>query len=234
MPFGFLDPVYMLVALPGLALALVAQIWVKSAFSRWSQVGAAGGMSGAECAYQVMAAGGAQGVRIEEVQGFLSDHYDPTTRTLRLSPQNYHGRSIAALGIAAHEAGHAVQHAAAYAPLAFRSLVVKPAMIGQSLSWILLIAGLGMGAVGLVYLGIALFSVAVLFTLVTLPVEFNASRRALLALEGGGILSGREMDGAREVLRAAALTYVAAAVTAVLQLLYFLWRAGLIGGSRRD
>lgn len=107
-------------------------------------------------------------------------------------------------------------------------------MIGQSLSWILLVAGLGLRATGLVYVGIALFSVAVLFTLVTLPVEFNASRRALLALEGGGILAGREMDGAREVLRAAALTYVAAAVTAVLQLLYWLWRAGLIGGGRRD
>jgi Zn-dependent membrane protease YugP len=168
------------------------------------------------------------------VDGFLSDHYDPSSRTLRLSPDVFHGRSLAALGVAAHEAGHALQHAHNYAPLNFRSMMVKPAMIGSNLSTLILMLGLGMHATGMVWVGIALFSAFVLFTLVTLPVEFNASSRAVAALVDTSIIDRGEAADAKRVLDAAALTYVAAAISAVMQLLYFLWRAGLLGERRRD
>jgi Zn-dependent membrane protease YugP len=173
-------------------------------------------------------------VTIEPVQGFLSDHYDPSSRTLRLSPDVFSGRSVAALGVAAHEAGHAIQHAHDYKPLSFRSLVVRPAMIGSNLGMIVLGLGIATQMSGMVWLGIVLFSAFVLFTLVTLPVEFNASSRAVAALVDGGIIPSSEAPDTKKVLDAAALTYVAAAISAVMQLLYFLWRAGLLGGNRQE
>jgi Zn-dependent membrane protease YugP len=230
----FFDPIYFLFALPGLALSLWAQFRVKSTFGRYSRVLAQSGMSGAEAAAELIRRRGVQGVRIEETAGTLSDHYDPFHKVLRLSSDVYHGRSLAALGVAAHEAGHALQHAEAYGPLKFRSLLVKPANIGSNLGVILAGIGLALQASSLTMVGIVLFSAAVLFTLVTLPVEFDASRRAVIALRELGIVTTSESSGAKAVLDAAALTYVAGALTAVLQLLYFLMRSGLLGGRRQE
>ena len=230
----FFDPLYLLFLLPGLALSLWAQFKVKSTFQRYSQVPARRGMTGAEAAAELIRQRGVSGVRVEPTHGFLSDHYDPFHKVLRLSEDVYHGRSLAALGVAAHEAGHAIQHAHAYGPLKFRSLLVKPASIGSNMGVILASFGLALQASSLTVVGIILFSMAVLFTLVTLPVEFDASRRAVAALEQLGIVTAAESPGAAAVLRAAALTYVAAAVTAILQLLYFLMRAGLLGGRRDE
>jgi Zn-dependent membrane protease YugP len=227
----FFDPLWLLISLPGLVLSLWASHQVKSTFRRFSQVGSRSGYSGAEAASELLRRNGIRGVRIEPARGFLSDHYDPAERTLRLSPDVFQGRSLAALGVAAHEAGHAIQHAHGYAPLKFRSLVVKPAAVGSNLGVIVASLGLVTQASGLIWAGIALFSAFVLFTLMTLPVEFNASRRAVAALQQTGIITSTEVGGTWAVLRAAALTYVAAAVTAILQLLYFLFRAGFIGGS---
>jgi uncharacterized protein len=230
--FGF-DPIYMAIMVPGMLLSLWASMRVKSTFNRYSQVASSSGFSGAEAAHELLERSGVQGVRIEPVQGFLADHYDPSTRTLRLSPDVYDGRSLAALGVAAHEAGHAIQHAHNYGPLAFRSMVVKPAMLGSNLGMIIMSLGLVVKASGMIWIGIALFSAFVLFTLITLPVEFNASSRAVAALVSHGIVTRNEAVDTKKVLDAAALTYVAAAIAAVIQLLYFLWRAGLLGGSDR-
>jgi Zn-dependent membrane protease YugP len=230
----YFDPLYLLFFLPGLALSLWAQLKVKSTFRRYSDVPAQSGMTGAEAAAELIRKRGVSGVRIEATRGFLSDHYDPFHKVLRLSEEVYAGRSLAALGVAAHEAGHAIQHARAYGPLKLRSLLVKPASIGSNFGAILATLGLAVQASSLTLLGIVLFSAAVLFTLVTLPVELDASKRAVVALQQLGIVTPSEAPGAAAVLNAAALTYVAAAVTAVLQLLYFLMRAGLLGGRRND
>lgn len=227
----FFDPLYLLFFLPGLLLSLWASSKVKSTFRRYSNVPSARGLSGAEAARELIRHRGVSGVRIEETHGFLSDHYDPIHRVLRLSADVYHGRSLSALGVAAHEAGHAIQHARAYGPLKFRSFVVKPAMIGSNLGTLIAMMGLFVQSAGLVWIGIVLFAAFVLFTLVTLPVEFDASKRAVVALRDIGIITPREVEGTSAVLRAAALTYVAAAVTAVLQLLYFVMRAGLLSRS---
>jgi Zn-dependent membrane protease YugP len=230
----FFDPIYFLFALPGLALSLWAQFKVKSTFGRYSQVQARSGMSGAEAARELIRQRGIGGVRVEETPGTLSDHYDPFNKVLRLSQDVYAGRSLAALGVAAHEAGHAIQHAQAYGPLKFRSLLVRPANLGSNLGVVLAGVGLMLQASSLTLIGILLFSAAVLFTLVTLPVEFDASRRAVIALRELGMVTAEESSGAKAVLDAAAWTYVAAALTAVLQLLYFLMRAGLFGGRRQS
>jgi Zn-dependent membrane protease YugP len=224
------DPLYLLALAPGLLLSFWASARVKSTFRRYDQIGAASGVTGAQAAQAVMQRAGVSGVRIERVVGFLSDHYDPSAKTLRLSGEVYDGHSLSALGVAAHEAGHAIQDARDYTALRFRSAVVKPAMIGSNLGITIACLGLFIQASALIWLGIVLFSAFVVFTLVTLPVEFDASNRAVAALGDAGILSGPELDGASAVLRAAAMTYVAAAVSAILQLLYFVWRAGLFGG----
>ena len=229
------DPTYlMFVMLPGLLLSLWASFKVKSTFHHYSQVRPRSGLSGAEAARELLRLNDVRDVRVEPIEGFLSDHYDPSARVLRLSPDVYQGRSLAALGVAAHEAGHALQHAAGYKPLAFRSLVVKPAMFGSNLGLYVVFGGLMLHATSMVWLGIVLFSAFVLFTLVTLPVELNASSRAVAVLERSGMITAQEVDGTRKVLSAAAMTYVAAAIGAVLQLLYLLWRAGLIGSQRED
>ncbi len=226
----FFDPVYLLFVGPALLLSVAAQMWVKSAFARYSQVTNRRGLTGAQAARVVLDTAGLSGVRIEAARGFLSDHYDPRSRVLRLSPDVYGKPSLAAVGVAAHEAGHALQDAAGYAPLQARSALVPVAQIGSNLAWPLLFIGFLLQAGSLVKFGVVLFSAAVLFQLVTLPVEFNASRRALAALGSTGVLAPDELPGARQVLSAAALTYVAAAVAAVAQLLYFLLRAGMLGG----
>jgi Zn-dependent membrane protease YugP len=213
---------------------LWAQFQVKTTFRKYSEVPARSGMTGAQAAAELIRQRGVSGVRIEPTHGFLSDHYDPFHKVLRLSEDVYEGRSLAALGVAAHEAGHAIQHAVAYGPLKFRSLLVKPASIGSNFGVILTSIGLALQATQLTMVGIVLFSLAVLFTLVTLPVEFDASRRAIVALEQLNIIAPSEVPGAAAVLKAAALTYVAAAITAILQLLYFLMRAGLLGGRREQ
>ena len=223
------DPIYILVMLPGLALSAWASFKVKSTFARYKEVGARSGLSGAEAARELLRLRGVHDVRVEPVEGFLSDHYDPGARVLRLSPDVYNGRSLAALGVAAHEAGHALQHATGYGPLKFRSWVVKPAMIGSNLGMYVLMGGLVLNVSGLIWVGIAMFSAFVIFTLITLPVEFNASSRAVQALEGAGMITAQEAPGTKKVLDAAALTYVAAAIGAVIQLVYLLWRAGIFG-----
>lgn len=198
---------------------------MKSTFRKYSQVASQRGWTGAEAARELIRQRGIDGVLVEETPGFLSDHYDPGARRLRLSPDVYHGRSLAALGVAAHEAGHAIQHAKSYGPLWFRSLVVKPAMIGSNAAPF--IAGLGfmMNSANLVWGGVILFSAFVLFTLITLPVEFDASKRAVLALQETGMITASEAPGTKAVLNAAAMTYVASAISALLQLAYFVLRA---------
>lgn len=227
----FFDPMYFLFVGPAMLLSLVAQFWVKSAFGRYSQVAIQRGMSGAEVAQYIVGQAGL-GVRVERVAGFLSDHYDPTARVLRLSPDVFDGRSVSAVGVAAHEAGHALQHAKGYAPLAWRSALVPVTKIGSSLSWPILMIGFLLGSIGLVKVGILLFSAAVLFQLVTLPVEFDASRRAVALVSAHGIVNANEVVGVKKVLNAAALTYVAAAISSIATLIYFLFRAGLLGGRR--
>lgn len=226
----YFDPLYFLMIAPALALSLFAQAKVKSTFARYGEVANRRGITGAEAARRILTAAGLGGVRIEAAQGFLSDHYDPRSKVLRLSPDVYQKATLAAVGVAAHEAGHALQDARGYLALQLRSALVPVAQIGTNLAWPLLFIGFMLQTMALVKFGVLLFAAAVLFQLVTLPVEFNASHRALLALDGAGVLAPDEIDGARKVLSAAALTYVAAAITAVVQLLYFLMRSGLLGG----
>ena len=225
--FFWYDPTYWLL-IPGLILALYAQIRVSSAFHKWQQEMSCTGLTGAQIARQILDANGAGDVRIEPVAGSLTDHYDPRDGVLRLSSEVYGSRSIAALGAAAHEAGHAIQDAQAYAPLRIRSMLVPLANIGSNAAVPLFLLGLIFSWQPLVKIGILCFSLAVLFYLVTLPVEFNASRRAVGVLSSG-YLPENEVRGVKAVLSAAALTYVAAALQALLQLLRLILIAG-----RRD
>src|SRR5690348_7169196 len=204
-----------------LLFGLWAQMRVKSTFQRYSQVAPRNGMTGAEAAAAVLRSSGLPNLQIRPVDGHLSDHYDPRNRTLNLSADVRGASSLAALGVAAHEAGHAVQDAKRYAPMRIRQALVPAATIGQSLWFIPVVLGLIMGLTGLVTIGLILFAAIVLFQLVTLPVEFDASRRALVALEGQGLLAADEVPGARKVLNAAALTYIAGFVAALGQLVYF-------------
>ncbi|MGC9324497.1 MAG: zinc metallopeptidase [Desulfomonilia bacterium] len=227
----FIDPLYLIMVLPALLLSIYAQIKVKRSFSKFSRVPTSRGVTGAQAARYILQAAGIRDVDIELSRGFLSDHYDPRSKVLRLSESVYSGNSLASVGVAAHEVGHAIQHATGYAPLRLRSALVPVTTLGSNLAWPLLIIGFIFMAKSLVIAGIFFFSFAVLFQLVTLPVEFDASSRALKALPASGILSDVEVAGARKVLNAAALTYIAAAATAVLQLLYFLMRAGVLGSD---
>ena len=218
---------WILFTVPPLLFGLYAQNKVKRTFEKYSQVRPANGMSGAQAAAAVLQTAGIPGLSIESIDGHLTDHYDPSTKTLRLSADVGATSSISALGVAAHEAGHAVQDARGYAPMRLRQSIVPFASIGASI-WIwptigglLLGAGTALGT-GLFVFGIGLFAAVVLFQLVTLPVEFDASKRALVALEQQGLLSSTEMPGAKAVLNAAALTYVAGFVSALGQLLYFI------------
>ncbi|AMM41804.1 Peptidase, membrane zinc metallopeptidase, putative [Candidatus Desulfofervidus auxilii] len=229
----FFDPLYFIILAPAFILSMIAQIWVKSAYTKYSQVFNSRRISGAAAADYMLKTKGITDVKIELASGFLGDHYDPRNKTLRLSADNYNGQSIAAVGVACHEAGHAIQHAYGYAPLKLRTALVPITMLGSNLAWPLLIVGFLFHALSLIKLGILFFSGAVLFQLVTLPVEFDASHRALVAIRETGLLRGEEVTGAKRVLQAAAMTYVAAAAAAILQLIYFLLRAGLLG-NRED
>ena len=205
-----------------LAATLLVQFWLRRTYSRWSQVENTSGLTGAQTARAILDANGLQQVRVEAVPGQLSDHYDPRSRIVRLSEDNYSRASVAGSAVAAHEVGHAIQHAKAYAPLAWRSALVPVAGIGSNFGPIIIVVGAMLGAAGLFQLGVVLFAAAVLFQLVTLPVEFDASRRALVQMNALGIATQGDVGGSRQVLNAAAMTYVAAAASSVAYLLYYL------------
>jgi Zn-dependent membrane protease YugP len=221
----FFDPVYFLFIIPGVLLAMWAQARISSAYNHASQIPAARGITGAEAAEALLRAEGVRGVEIETVPGQMTDHYDPSAKVLRLSWDVYQGHSLAALGIAAHEAGHAIQDKERYGPLVIRNLMVPLASFGSNAAWIIIVIGFAMQLSGLIYIGIAAFGLTVLFQLVNLPVEFDASRRARTQLVAAGIVSPQEEEEVGRVLNAAAMTYVAATLTAILTLLYFLFRA---------
>jgi Zn-dependent membrane protease YugP len=227
-----LDPLYLLFILPGVGLALWAQSRISRAYAEGSRVRAASGFTGAQAAQEVLRHAGVHGVQIERVGGQLTDHYDPTHKVLRLSQEVFGGTSLAALGIAAHEAGHAIQDARHYHGLVVRNLIVPLAGIGSSVFWLFILAGLLLGVFQFIALGIALFSLNVVFQLVNLPIEFDASRRARAALLSVDLVDQREDATVGHVLDAAAWTYVAATLTSVLSLLYYLVRFGVIGGGR--
>jgi uncharacterized protein len=226
------DPVYFLFLAPALALSLWASFRTKSAFNKYSRVRVATGTTGAQAAQRLLDAAGIRDVKIVPHAGVLTDHYNPVTKTLALSEQVYGVPSIAAVGVACHEAGHAIQHATAYKPLWLRSLLVPTASLGSSLGYLVMIFGLMMSSLNLFLVGVALFSCVLLFQVVTLPVEFDASARAKRLAVEHGIVLPQEREGMDRVLNAAALTYVAAAISTLLTLLYFLYRAGLLGGRR--
>lgn len=229
MPFLFYDPTYVFL-IPAFLLALYAQWKVRSTFSRYSEVRTSRGYTGAQIAAELLRRNGITDVTIEQVPGMLADHYDPRSRTLRLSPDVYDNDSVAAVGVAAHETGHALQDRDHYAPLALRSAIVPAATIGTNAAWVLFLLGILFNAPQLMDIGILLFLGYVLFSLVTLPVEFNASNRAVAVLQGQGLVLPQEAQGVRAVLNAAALTYVAAAMMAILQLVRLL----ILRESRRD
>ena len=223
---------YLAFMLPAIILSFAAQMMVKSAYAKYSKVYNRRGLTGAMAAEQVLMGNQVPGIRFEHISGSLTDHFDPRTNVIALSDGVYNQATIAAVGVAAHEAGHAVQHHTGYWPIRLRSALVPITNIGSNLAMSLIIIGLLLPVQYdfVIYLGIALYCLVVLFQLVTLPVEFNASARAIRALEQGNLLDEEELQGAKKVLRAAALTYLAATFTALLSVLYYL----MIAGNRRD
>jgi Zn-dependent membrane protease YugP len=231
----FFDPRYLLFMAPAFILMMIVQWYVKSAYNKWSKVPARSRLTGAQAAERLIQNGGLYGVRVEGVQGQLTDHYDPRSKVLRLSPGVYNGTSVAALAIAAHELGHAMQDKDEYFPLRLRAAIVPAVNIGSYLGWILLMIGILLQATTLAWLGVFVFSGGAIFALATLPVELNASARAKRLLTDTGLIAGPdERGGVNNVLNAAALTYVAALITAVLQLLYFVTLVLGMGGRRRS
>ena len=227
----YYDPTYILVLI-GALLSLWASAKVKSTYSRYAKVYSRSGLTGAEAAQQILKNAGIYGVRVEHISGNLTDHYDPKAKVLRLSDSVYSSRSVAAVGVAAHECGHAIQDDVDYVPLRFRSAFVPVANIGTQIAWPILLVGLLFArSYLLIQIGLLCFFFGVLFQLITLPVEFNASSRALKILESSHMLSDTELSGGRKVLKAAALTYVASLAASVLQLLRLII---LSGGRRRD
>jgi len=232
--YGF-DWTYLVIVLPCIILSMWASSSVNSTFKKYSQVNSIRRLTGAEAAQRVLSANGVRGVRIERVSGNLTDHFDPKTNVIRLSDSVHSSTSVAAIGVAAHEAGHAVQYAQNYAPIKLRSAIIPITNIGSKLAMPLILAGilfsfLGNFSYGLVYLGIAAFSLSLVFQLITLPVEFNASRRAMQTIESSGLLTVEEQQGAKKTLKAAAMTYVAATAVALAQVVRLLV---LFGGRRR-
>ena len=233
MGYYYWDPTYILVVI-GAVICMIASARVKGTFNKYSQLRSMSGMNGAQVAQRVLQAAGIYDVQVRHVSGSLTDHYDPRTKTVNLSDPVYNATSVAALGVAAHECGHAIQHAKSYAPLLIRSALVPIANFGSMLAWPVILIGLlfNTRSSGLIIdIGILLFSAAVLFQLVTLPVEFDASRRALVMLRTQGILADDELRYTRRVLKSAALTYVASAAAAILQLLRIIL---ITNGRRRD
>lgn len=228
----YLDPMYFVFITPALLLMLFAQWRVRSTVGKYGKVPNRLGLSGAQVARAILDRHGLFDVPVELTPGELTDHYDPLRRVVRLSEPVYYGRSVAALGIAAHETGHAIQHQQGYVPLQLRTAIVPVVNIGTNIGWIMILVGIVIGVTGLAWLGIALFATGTLFALLTLPVEFDASRRALAALNTMGFVDRTELEQNRAVLNAAALTYVAGLVAAVLNLLY--WITLVTGMQRRS
>jgi hypothetical protein len=230
----FLDPRYLLFMMPAFLVMMLAQMYVSSAYRKWSQVQSRSRLSGAQAAQRLIQSGGLYDVRVEGIAGNLTDHYDPRSKELRLSQGVYQGSSVAALAIAAHELGHAMQDQDGYFPLRLRAALVPAVNIGSYLGWILIIIGLLLGATQLAYVGLLVFSLGLVFALATLPVELNASARAKRLLTDTGLIVGEdEARGVNSVLNAAALTYVAALITAALQLLYYATMVLGMGRRRR-
>ena len=228
----FIDPLYFVIITPGLLLSLWASWKTKSNFKKYSRVRAISGFTGAQAAQRLLNACGIEEVRIVSTSGMLSDHYNPLNKTLALSNGVYESSSIAAIGVACHEAGHAIQHAQNYGALWLRSTLVPTANIGSSIGYFVMFFGLFLQSVNMVLVGAILFSSVLPFQIVTLPVEFDASARAKRLVVEHGIVSIQETEGINRVLNAAALTYVAAAISTLLTLFYFLLRSGIIGGRR--
>lgn len=231
--YGYMS--YLIFMLPALLLGLWAQFKVKSTFSKYKNINNSRGMTGEEAARMILDKNGLSYVRIERVSGELTDHYDPRDNVIRLSSSVYHSTSIGAIGVAAHEAGHAVQHAEEYTPIKLRNAIIPVCNFGSSVGPVMIVIGcLFSGQFGrsLIFLGILLFSMVALFQLVTLPVEFDASSRALSVIRDSGMFADKDYKGAKKVLSAAAMTYVAALITSILQILYYVTR--FLGGRRRD
>jgi hypothetical protein len=230
-----MDPTYLLFMAPAFILMMLAQFYVSSSFKKWSRVAARSRLTGAQAAQRLISSGGLYNVNIQPVAGNLSDHYDPRTKVLSLSPGVYQGNSVAALAVAAHELGHAKQDQEGYLPLKLRATLVPAVNIGSYLGWILIFIGLILRMTGIAWLGVLVFSGGLVFALATLPVELNASARARQLLTNSGLIAGSDEErGVNTVLNAAALTYVAAVVSAALQMLYYVFLVGGMGGRRRD
>ena len=227
----FLWDISIIILIPGLLLAMYAQAKVSSTYNRYKKITSHSGYTGAQFARKMLNDNGLYDVTITQISGRMSDHYDPRANQVRLSAEVYNGTSIASLGIAAHEVGHAVQHATNYFPLTVRNLVVPVTNFSSSIYMLFIFIGIIMNSFSMIQFGIMLFAVIVIFQVITLPVEFNASRRAIATLGGDGVLDAEELSGAKRVLGAAAMTYVAAMVTAVLQLLQLLM---VFGGHNDD
>jgi Zn-dependent membrane protease YugP len=231
----FFDPMYLIFMIPALALMGFASWYVRHAYNKWSQVRASSGLTGHQAAQRLISTGNLYGVQVQGTAGQLSDHYDPRNKTLFLSQGVANSPSVAAVAISAHELGHALQDAEEYFPMKVRSMLVPAVNIGSNLGWILIMIGLVLRMTNLAWIGVAVFSAGALFALATLPVEFNASSRAKQLLYQTGIIqTEEEQRGVNQVLNAAALTYVAGLITAVMQLLYYVFLVGGMGGRRRD
>ena len=231
----FFDPMYLIFMIPALALMGFASWYVRHAYNKWSKVRASSGLTGHQAAQRLISTGNLYGVQVQGTGGQLSDHYDPRNKTLFLSQGVANSPSVAAVAIAAHELGHALQDAEEYFPMKVRSMLVPAVNIGSNLGWILIMIGLVLRMTSLAWIGVAVFSGGALFALATLPVELNASGRAKQLLYQTGIIqTEEEQRGVNQVLNAAALTYVAGLVTAVMQLLYYVFLIGGLGGRRRD
>lgn len=228
----FFDPLFLLFMIPGVIIAGLASAYTHSTFEKFKHFGASSGMTGAQAAQRLLSAAGIYDVRIECVGGFLTDHYDPTAKVLRLSPDVFNGISLSSIGVACHEAGHAIQHATAYGPLGLRSSLVPLTNFASFGSYIMIMIGFLFASQQLILLGAILFGATVLFAVVTLPVEWDASARAKKLMVSCGIVTQKESEGAGAVLNAAFMTYVASAVSSLLMLLYYLIRAGVFSNDR--
>jgi len=230
--FLYFDPYYFLYVGPFMLLALWAQWKVKGTFAKYAEEPVRSGITGAQAAQMILQGAGIHDVQIEGVPGMLADHYDPRTKTVRLSEDVLRGQSIAAVAVAAHEVGHAIQHAQAYAPMQWRSSLVPVVNIVSTLALPMFLVGIFIGITGMAIVGVVMFSVTTLFHLVTLPVEYDASGRAIRVLESSGMVSADQMVGVRKVLYAAGFTYLAATLVSAAELVYWLVRSGVLGGSR--
>ncbi len=221
----YMSPGYLFIVIASMALTGLASMWLRSTYAKWSKIANASNLTGAQTARLILDANGLEDVQVRAVPGQLSDHYNPADRTVNLSEGNYSHNTVAGMAVAAHEVGHAIQHAKAYTPLNIRSALVPVTNIGSRFGPLLIMAGLFIGFTGLTQIGIVLFSAAVLFQVVTLPVEFDASRRAAVQLNKLGVVTKQDSAGVKNVLTAAAMTYVAAAATSIMWLLYYISRS---------